>query len=346
MHDRNGVRLSLIHSLPAVAEAAGVSAREVMAMGGIAADAFHDRDKVVRRSQIHAVMQGLARRSGEASIGLNMADASSPDRLGLFGQALRVGRTMRESLELQQRHLPWLQGGTSISVATSASRAQWTHRMHGSDPGEARFLNEGIAAFFVRSVRAMSGDPDARLEVILPHRPLARLSRYEAAMGCAVSFVPGGDLVIRFDAPLLERRNRLCRDEGADLDPAGLAALPAGFELSDAQLLESLLRMFEVAALMGRLTLRDAARTLGISPRTLQRRLAGCDTAFEEIADQWRHRRALALLRGPEGGTAEVAARLGYTDASHFIRAFRRWEGVSPTVFRRARALDVTDEGG
>lgn len=345
MHDRNGVRLSLIHSLPSVAEARGVSAGDVMAMGGLAPDAFRDFDKVVRRSQIHAIMQGLARRSGDAQIGLTMAEASSPDMLGLFGRALVVGRTLRESLALQQRQMPWLQSGTSISMATIGPWVQWTHRMHGSDPGEARFLNEGIAAFFVKSLRVMSGDHAARLHVILPHRPMAPVSRYEEAMGCAVSFVPGSDLVIRFDASLLERRNRLCGDGGAEPEPAGPVALPAACELSDERLLESLLRMFEMAALMGRLTLRDTARTLGFSPRTLQRRLAGFDTSFEEVVDQWRRRQALDMLAGPCGGTAEVAARLGYTDASHFIRAFRRWQGVSPTDFRRARAQDASESG-
>ncbi len=338
MYDRNSVRLSLIHALPAAAEASGVSSMQVLSLGGLEADAFSDCDRVVRRSQIYAVMQGLARKSGDATIGFRMADASSPDMLGLFGRSMLVGRTLREVLALKRRHMPWLQRGTSISMATFGLKFQWTHRMHGSDPGEARFLNEGIAAFMVKSVRAMSGDEAARLHVILPHRPIVPLSRYEEALRCAVSFVPGNELVIRFDANLLERRNMLCRDNRPELDPARIAAVPFDCGLTDADLLQCLLRMFEVAALMGRLTLRDTARTLGFSPRSLQRRLAGLDATFEEIVDQWRHRQALDWLDGQDGGTEKVAARLGYTDASHFIRAFRRWQGVSPTDFRRARA--------
>lgn len=339
MYDRNGVRLSLIHALPSAAEASGVSLPEVLSLGGLEGNAFGDPDKVVRRSQIHAMMQGLARKSGDATIGFRMADASTPDMLGLFGRSLFVGRTLREALLLQRLHMPSLQRGATIAMATSGARFVWTHRMHGSDPGDARFLNEGIAAFFVRTVRAICGDDDARLHVVLPHRPIVPLSRYEEALRCGVSFRPGHDLVITFEASLLDRRNVLSRDVGPDLEPASAAAVPLACDLSDDQLLQSLLRIFEVAALMGKLTLPDASQTLGLSARSLQRRLAAIDTSFEEVLDQWRHSVALDLLCAPDGGTGKVAARLGYTDASHFIRAFRRWQGVSPTDFRRERAM-------
>lgn len=328
----------MIHTLPAVAEARGVSLARILALGGLEADAFLDRDKVVRRSQIHAIMQGLARKSGDPTIGFRMADATDPDMLGPSGRSLLVGRTLREALALQRRHLPGLQRGTSIAMANFGPRFQWTHHLHCSDPGEARFLNEGIAAFTVKSVRALSGDPDARMHVVLPHRPIAPLSTYEAALHCAVSFLPGPDLIIRFDSKLLDCRNALHRQDGPELDQARVSAMPVEVDLTDAQLLRCLPRMFDVAVLMGRMTLRDTAQTLGLSPRSLQRRLAAIGTSFEEIVDQWRDRQALALLSGPDGGTAQIAARLGYTDASHFIRAFRRWHGTTPSDFRRERA--------
>jgi AraC-like DNA-binding protein len=343
MYDRNSVRLSLIHALPAAAEATGVSSVQILSLGGLEADAFHNFDRVVRRSQIHAVMQGLARKSGDSAIGFRIADATDPTMLGVFGRSILVGRTLREVLALQVRHMPSLQRGASISMATTGSKFQWAHRLQGSDPGEARFLNEGIAAFFVRCVRAVSGEAEARLHVTLPHRPMAPLSRYEDALCCAVSFVPDGDLIVRFDAALLDRRNVLCRDAATEPDTGWVNALPVDCDVTDAALLGCLPRMFAVAALMGRLTLRDTARNLGFSPRSLQRRLDQLDTSFEEVVDRWRHRHALDLLGGPQGSTAHVATQLGYADASHFIRAFRRWQGISPTEFRNTVAQEAVE---
>jgi AraC-like DNA-binding protein len=338
MYDKSGVRLSLVHTLPATAEASGVALAQVLSLGGLEPDAMGDRDRIVRRSQIVAMMNGLARKSGNATIGLQMAAATDPTLLGPFGRSLLVGRTLGEALALQRRHMPWLQRGTSIRIETSGQTVRWSHRMLGSDPTEARHLHEGIAAFFLRFVRAATGDRTARLQVNLPHKPLAPLSVYEDALGCAVSFERGSDLVIRFDAALLGRRNLLRGDDdGAPMVVTG-PEVPADFDLADGHLLASLGRMIEVASLWGRFTLRDAAVTIGLSPRSLQRRLARLDTSFERLVEDWRRGAAHQLLADPSTGTTEVALRLGYTDPSHFIRAFRRWEGMSPTAFRHVLA--------
>jgi AraC-like DNA-binding protein len=114
--------------------------------------------------------------------------------------------------------------------------------------------------------------------------------------------------------------------------------VPTDFDLADDDLLSSLGRMIEVASLLGRFTLRDAAVSIGLSPRSLQRRLALLDTSFERLVDDWRRGEALRLVTDPARGTTEIALRLGYTDPSHFIRAFRRWEGMSPTAFRNVLA--------
>jgi AraC-like DNA-binding protein len=341
MYDRFGVRLSLINSLPPVAEAAGVPIRFLMSLGGLPADALQDNHRIVSRSQIHAIINGLARKSGDATIGFQMAEATNPALLGLSGVSLLVGRTLGEALTLQSRYMPWLQRGVSIRLQKGSPRAQWTHRMYKSDPLEARFLNEGVAAFFVRTLRAISGNESARLHVVLPHRPIVPLRHYEDALRCAVSFAPGQDLVIRFDAALLGNRNALLRETGPSFDPSSIGAVPADFAISGEALLQALRQMFEAAALMGRLSLREAAAMVGLPPRSLQRRLAEIGTTFEESVDDWRRQTALALLSEPDATTMLVATRLGYADASHFIRAFRRWTGVAPGEFRRESAGQV-----
>jgi AraC-like DNA-binding protein len=271
-------------------------------------------------------------------IGFQMARMTDPRLLGPFGRSLLVGRTLGEALALQERHMPWLQRGTSVRMEVFGPVARWTHRMDGCDPGEARFLTEGIAAFFVSFLRAATGEDDARLQVILPHRPLAPVSVYEDALGCAVSFERDGDLVIRFDAILLQRRNLLRATDGPEAPALVGGTIPVRVEIPDDQLLASLGRMVEVAILQGRFTLEEAALALGLSPRGLQRRLARLDISFERIVDDWRRGRALELLADPANGTTEVALRLGYAHPSHFIRAFRRWHGMSPTAFCQSLA--------
>lgn len=341
MYDKHGVRLSLIHSLPVVAERHGARLGLVLSRGGLDENAVDWDRQVVTRAQVCAMMKGLARLSGDATIGFQMAACTDARRLGPFGVSLMIGRTLREGLAMLHRHMPTFQRGVRVSLTDDGRRAQWVHRFVDGDPMQTRFLNEGIAAFVVQFVRAVAGDREARIHVTFPHRPLVPLRFYEDALTCAVSFLPGSALMIRFDATLLDRPNTLRsqEDSGEPSRADRIGAVPGDCLPDGEDLMRGLHRQIEAAALMGKVSVMDACESLGMSPRTLQRRLAAMDTTFEAVVDGWRHRTAVALMAEPGQRSGEVAAQLGYTDAAHFIRAFRRWEGASPSEYRAARGI-------
>ncbi len=81
--------------------------------------------------------------------------------------------------------------------------------------------------------------------------------------------------------------------------------------------------------------LDDVARGLGMSARTLQRRLRDEGTTFAAVLSGFRQDMARPLLRDGRLAVSEVAFLLGYEDPSSFQRAFRRWAGRSPRAFRR-----------
>jgi AraC-like DNA-binding protein len=78
------------------------------------------------------------------------------------------------------------------------------------------------------------------------------------------------------------------------------------------------------------------ARPLGLSERTLQRRLRDEGTTFGALVDDVRLELARMYLGDPELAIFEVAFLLGYSEPSAFNRAFRRWTGASPSEHRRA----------
>src|SRR5689334_1437079 len=79
----------------------------------------------------------------------------------------------------------------------------------------------------------------------------------------------------------------------------------------------------------------DAAGVVGLSKRTLQRRLAQSGFKFSQLLDDMRFAHALILIEGPSIRLADVARCLGYSDAANFARAFRRWTGLSPSAYRQ-----------
>jgi AraC-like DNA-binding protein len=78
------------------------------------------------------------------------------------------------------------------------------------------------------------------------------------------------------------------------------------------------------------------ARAVGLSSRTLHRRLAEAGASFAELLDQTRRDLALEYLRRSDYAVGEVAYMLGFAEISSFNRAFRRWTQLSPSEFRRS----------
>jgi len=77
------------------------------------------------------------------------------------------------------------------------------------------------------------------------------------------------------------------------------------------------------------------AREIGMSSRTMRRKLADAGVSFQEVLDECRMRQALFEFRTrPDLSIAEIALRLGYAEHSNFTRAFHRWAGMSPQAWR------------
>jgi AraC-like DNA-binding protein len=81
--------------------------------------------------------------------------------------------------------------------------------------------------------------------------------------------------------------------------------------------------------------LDEAARELGVSARTLHRRLRVEGSSFRAVKDALRRSLALAHLEKTRKSIAEIAAELGYSEPSAFFRAFQAWTGEAPSVHRR-----------
>lgn len=94
------------------------------------------------------------------------------------------------------------------------------------------------------------------------------------------------------------------------------------------------------ALLTGRGDLEQVAELFSMHSRTLSRRLAEFDTGFQQLLDESRFEIARQMLEETELSVEQIAAAIGYTGASAFSRAFRRWSNTAPAAWRsRMRAL-------
>ncbi|MET9230609.1 AraC family transcriptional regulator [Lentzea sp. NPDC003310] len=156
----------------------------------------------------------------------------------------------------------------------------------------------------------------------------AHAAEYHLIFGCPLRFGAPAT-TIAFDPKFL--RMPVVQDE---------AALKRFLRHSPAELLSRRDHGADTAGHVRRLLgrgvtgLEAVAAQLGVSAPTLRRRLAGEGTSFREVREQLLRDQAVAsLVRGGES-VEELALRLGFSEASAFHRAFKRWTGSSPGSYR------------
>jgi AraC-like DNA-binding protein len=89
----------------------------------------------------------------------------------------------------------------------------------------------------------------------------------------------------------------------------------------------------------GKLSKQAVADKMHMSPRNLQLKLAGENTTFQDTLDTTRRNLATGYMQQSHLAITEIAYLLGFSDASNFTRAFRRWFGQSPRAYRVERNI-------
>lgn len=163
-------------------------------------------------------------------------------------------------------------------------------------------------------------------------RPAKHRERLESHFGCRVKFnADRNALVFRsgdLDRPFVTHNEELVTMIGTQLE-SELNQRNTGKNVGD-QVKAALRR-----SLAGkRPTLQDVAQELGLSVRTLQRRLTDSKATFQHLLESARRDLAHHYLKQPAVEFNEVAYLLGYGDANSFFRAFHQWEGTSPGEWR------------
>jgi AraC-like DNA-binding protein len=149
--------------------------------------------------------------------------------------------------------------------------------------------------------------------------------------GLAQSRVDFGGPVLAIAIPhdLLDRR--------LPRPPSGRTATGETGASAASDLAGSLLQALVPLATEIPLSLDLGAEIAETTPRTLQRWLSEERTDWRQLVDRARFEACERLLSDPSLTLTEISTRLGYSDQAHFTRAFHRWMGEAPSVYRRRR---------
>ncbi len=233
-----------------------------------------------------------------------------------------------------------LLGPVSLEVHDVADGLHLTYRWEPANVPLPTHVHVVEAMFITQLARLGTREHVQPVEVVVPELP-AVAEPYEAFLG--VEIHRGDELVVRFDPEEAHR--------------AFLSSNPAMWDIFEPQLSKRLADLEEEASFTrraqavlleglpsGRFSMDDVARRLGVSTRTLQRRLQDEGTRFKALVGDTRRQLACHYLRETHVSLTEIAFLLGFEEPTSFFRAFQRWAGTTPEQFRASQDRPASRE--
>ena len=294
---------------------------------------LHDPDTRISLPLASRLLNEAIAQSGERDLGLIAAVAFDAAHFGIDEYLARTRPTLRSVFEQSGRYLPLLLDGARYAFEVRGDLAYSSLQLPAALEAHAAAYEFALAAGVLRA-RRITGDSNlAPHAVHFMHEKPEDTSRHERLFRCELKFdQPASELVM--SAEFLERRMPMAESGLRELlerrADAMLARLPqsGGYAEQVLALADGELRTTSAEHISAR---------LGVSERTLHRRLAAEGTSYRELIERVRKAAALRFLDQPRS-LEEVADLLGYASTQSFQRAFRRWMGTSPGSYQRQRA--------
>ncbi|MGY2050690.1 AraC family transcriptional regulator [Methylobacterium sp. JK268] len=268
--------------------------------------------------------------TGCAHFGLLLGQRVRVASLGLVGSLMLHSETVGAALRGLIRHVEMHCVGATTTLVARGGTAVWSCVIYEPGTACADQVADAAAAAGLNVLRALCGGNWAPEEVLLPRAVPEDEPAYRRVFAAPVRFNREAAALV-FPARQLDQPI-----PGAD--PAVLRSVRERLvELTRSQapdFTSRLRQLLRTELMRGSCTAERVAGLLSMHRRTLARRLRAQGTAFSAMADEGRFEIARQLVDHTDIPFAQIAAALGFSEASAFTRAFRRWSGQSPTSWR------------
>lgn len=286
---------------------------------------------------LHAFFDACEKASGEDWLGIELATVRPVGSHGIVEFFWRSAATLREGLQILATHSRLLNEVGEMRLAEGRD-ASFIQSVDADPLGMGRHGNEFFVATLVREIRALISPEFSPIRARFAHaRPAGDLGLLHRALGTKDVVWNDAASGIDFDPGWLEARLVTADASLATTLRAHTDAWLPWVSQDAGEALDSKLSAFLHASIGRPVAVEAAARQLGVSVRTLQRRLSERGTTFHVLADAVLAAHACRVVEAGGVSVNEIARRLGYGSPAAFVRAFRRWTGSTPTAWRDRR---------
>lgn len=326
------IQSSAIDGFDGFLAARGIASGALLPAAGLPTSASGPAARIALDS-FSRLMELAAEAAGDEALALAFVEAQDVNASGALAYAVRNAPTVRAGLTTMIEFLPTRVDLAHLELVVEGERAhlQWT-----LSPLvlERRQITDYAAASMVRRLGQMMEAGWQPLGVHLERPRPARIEPYRRMFGRHLRFDASMNAIVlptsALDLPVPGADHHLYAVARALLARL-LAERRRPFDLRTRLREEIVWALGEREGPQAERT----ARRLGLSLRSLQRRLAEEDTSFQALVDETRRALAVRYLADRRMNLSEIAYRLGFSAPSAFTRATHRWFGVRPSEMRR-----------
>jgi AraC-like DNA-binding protein len=332
-----------LNGIPDLLRPLGADFEMVARRAGVPATMFHDAAGRLSFVEAERLLHECEQATDCPHFGMLLGMRAGVEAAGLLGELALHATSVLESLRTIQAHLHLQHRGAALGLHQRNQRETELAYViyHPEHPG-ARHVAEGVLAIVMDILRRLCGPRWAPIEVTFARDQPRDTTAYRKCFGAGLRFnaprfalvfdsgwlgleIPGADAAEQLR--LAKRLTELERSRRSSTS-----------ERTRALLTQMLVELPPSADRM--------AQLLGVSARTLNRRLASEGTSFKALLEDARFSLAGQLLRETRLPAIEIAAALHYTTPSAFSRAFKSWNGGTVArCVRAAAAVGQADDG-
>ncbi|GLZ89399.1 transcriptional regulator [Metapseudomonas resinovorans] len=325
------VSASLTQAILHAASQLGLGRDELLRASQLDERRLADPDARIPFSTQEALWAAIHARLPHPEPGIAIGSALAPGQFSVLGYLLQSSPTLGEALEAELRYQRLVGEGGSLALEVRGDELWTLYRpLHPKLPAtRARVL--ALMVFWLELMRPLLAD--LRLvRACFVHPAPADTTLYQQCFACPLQFEAEDYALV---LPLALRSAPLKQS-----NPPLQAVLRQHAEALLARLPSEGLRARVVALLGAQLARGEPDRgalasALGISERTLQRRLADEGSSYQHLLNDTRRHLAERHLQEGRLPIADIAVLLGYSEPSVFFRAFRQWTGLTPGEYRQ-----------
>jgi AraC-like DNA-binding protein len=324
-------RVGSLAYVPATIARLGADPAAVLAAAGLEPTALGDPESTIPYGKVGPLLQIASQRTQCPHFGLEVAVGLGLSVLGPIGDLMRHAPTLGDALVDIARLYHRNSRGALVYFLPAEDHAYWGYAIyHLGIEGSVHITDVAMMTGVNILAQLIGRENMSSVKVLLARSAPIDPSVYQRFMGLTPTF--------NSDQSAFILPRRLLDTPLPDAHPAKRKEwqerVQALWTAGNDDIVTQVRRSVRIALLAGKISADDICAELGMTERTMQRRLDPAGLSFQRILNETRYEVCRQLLVHTRLGIGEVSSITGYANASALSRSFFEWSGMTPSDWR------------